>query len=137
MEFYPACHALVRRSKYENNKMHQVLLGKSSRNAVTYEELQTALYKIELALKNTPLKFTLQNPNNAFQEPNHVFHGRRLNVSQKKTAQVLTITISASEIYYSILLGGGKTSIFQNFLSFINRKLVTKLKKHVNLKMQF
>ena len=57
-----------------------------SRNAVTYEELQTALYKIELALKNTPLKFTLQNPNNAFLEPNHVLHGRRLNVSQKKTA---------------------------------------------------
>ena len=56
-----------------------------SRNAVTYEELQTALYKIELELKNTPLKFTLQNPNNAFLEPNHVLHGRRLNVSQKKT----------------------------------------------------
>ena len=44
-----------------------------SRNALTYEELQTALYKIELELKNTPLNFTLQNPNNAFLEPNHVF----------------------------------------------------------------
>ena len=53
---------------------------------VTYEELQTTLYKIELVLKNTPLKFTLENPNNAFLEPNHLLHGRRLNVPQKKTA---------------------------------------------------
>ena len=53
---------------------------------VTYEELQTTLYKMELVLKNAPLKFTLENPNNAFFEPNHLLHGRRLNVPQKKTA---------------------------------------------------
>ena len=57
-----------------------------SRNVVTYEELQTALYKIELVLTNTLLKFTLENPNNAFLELNHLLHGRRLNVPQKKTA---------------------------------------------------
>ena len=57
-----------------------------SRNAVTYEELQTTLYKIELVLKNTPLKFTLENPNNAFFKPNHLLHGRQLNVPQIKTA---------------------------------------------------
>ena len=56
-----------------------------SRNVVTYEELQTALYKIELVLTNTLLKFTLENPNNAFLEPNHLLHGRRLNFPQKKT----------------------------------------------------
>ena len=56
------------------------------RNVVTYEELQTTLYKIELVLKNTPLKFTLENPKYAFSEPNHLLHGRRLNAPQKKTA---------------------------------------------------
>ena len=56
-----------------------------SRNVVTYEELQTALYKVELVLTNTLLKFTLENPNNAFLEPSHLLHGRRLNVPQKKT----------------------------------------------------
>ena len=56
------------------------------RNVVTYEELKTRLYKIELVLKNTPLKFTLENPNNAFFEPNHLLHGRQLNVPQIKTA---------------------------------------------------
>ena len=52
---------------------------------VTYEELQTTLYKIELALKNRPLTFTLANLYDAFLKPNLLLHGRRLNVPQKKT----------------------------------------------------
>ena len=86
MEFYPACHAFVRRSKYENNKMREVLLEKAlSRNVVTYEELQTTLYKIELVLKYRPLKFALANLCDAFLKPNLLWHGRRLNFPQKKT----------------------------------------------------
>ena len=57
-----------------------------SRNVVTYEELQTTLYKIELALKNRPLTFTLANLYDAFLKPNLLLHGRRLSVPQKKTA---------------------------------------------------
>ena len=56
--------------------------------------------------------FTLENLYDAFLKPNLLLHGRRLNAPQKKTAYILTITISAQEIHDNILLGGGKMSIF-------------------------
>ena len=62
---------------------------------VTCEELQTTLYKIESVLKNRPLTFTFENLNDSFLKPNLLLHERRLNISQKKTASILTITISA------------------------------------------
>ena len=52
------------------------ILGK---NTVTYEELQTILYEIELVLNNRPLTFTYENPNDAVLTPNHLLFGRRLN----------------------------------------------------------
>ena len=50
------------------------------RNTVTYEELQTILYEIELILNNRPLTFTYENPNDPVLTPNHLLFGRRLNL---------------------------------------------------------
>ena len=53
------------------------ILGK---NTVTYEELQTILYGIELVLNNRPLTFTYENPNDSVLTPNHLLFGRRMNI---------------------------------------------------------
>ena len=50
------------------------------KNTVTYEELQTKLYEIEIILNNRLLTFTFENPNDPVLTPNHLLFDRRLNL---------------------------------------------------------
>ena len=46
---------------------------------LSYEELQTVLFEIEMVLNNRPLTFTYEEPGDEVLTPNHLLFGRRLN----------------------------------------------------------
>ena len=69
---------------------------KIRKKTVTYEELQTILYEIDIILNNRPLTFTYENPNDPVLTHNHLIFGRRLNLQVTDSKEEETANICSS-----------------------------------------
>ena len=88
------------------------ILGK---NTITYEELQTILYEIDIILNNILLTFTYENPNDPLLSPNHLLFGRCLNLQVIDSKEEETINICSRYKHFQNLIEqlskDGKTNI--------------------------